>query len=323
MPARREPAGKKKAATSGKKSAAAGKKKATSRGKKSAAAGKRTAKKTSAAGGKLTRYERKRDFAATPEPAGRPEGRAGRRAPRFVIHEHSARRLHWDLRLERDGVLASWALPKGLPEAPGENRFAAHTEDHPLEYLDFDGEIPKGDYGAGDMTIWDHGTYELLKWEPRKVEVALHGERLDARYALFADRQGGGAEGLDDPPHGPARRPGPRADAGADRADARAYRRAAGRRRRLGIRDQVGRRARDRLLRAGRAAPGEPQPQRHHRQLSRARAPGPRARLASGRARRRDRRLRRARGGPSFGRCSSGCTSPRASTPGGWPSRRR
>jgi bifunctional non-homologous end joining protein LigD len=133
---------------------------------------------------RLAGYRAKRDFAATPEPA------PGERATpatqlRFVIHEHHARRLHWDLRLEHDGALASWALPKGLPEAPKDNRFAAHTEDHPLEYLDFDGEIPKGQYGAGKMVVWDRGTYECLKWEPRKVEVALHGERLNARYALF------------------------------------------------------------------------------------------------------------------------------------------
>ena len=95
----------------------------------------------------LKRYRAKRDFQATPEPEG--SGSPPADAPRFVIHEHHARRLHWDLRLERDGVLACWALPKGLPESPGENRFAAHTEDHPLEYLDFDGEIPRGEYGAG------------------------------------------------------------------------------------------------------------------------------------------------------------------------------
>jgi len=135
---------------------------------------------------RLTVYERKRDFAATPEPAGRGESPGGDGLGRFVIHQHSARRLHWDLRLEREGVLASWAVPKGMPDEPGENRFAAHTEDHPVEYLEFHGEIPKGSYGAGTMTIWDQGTYECLKWEPRKVEVALHGERLDARYALFA-----------------------------------------------------------------------------------------------------------------------------------------
>jgi bifunctional non-homologous end joining protein LigD len=133
----------------------------------------------------LGRYERKRDFGETPEPAPRSRRSAKAQAPRFVIHQHSARRLHWDLRLERDGVLVSWAVPKGMPEEPGENRFAAHTEDHPIEYLDFHGEIPKGNYGAGTMTIWDQGTYETLKWEPRKVEVLLHGERLQARYALF------------------------------------------------------------------------------------------------------------------------------------------
>ena len=105
--------------------------------------------------------------------------------PRFVIHEHSARRLHWDLRLEHEGALASWAVPKGIPEEPGENRFAAATEDHPIEYLTFHGEIPAGNYGAGTMKIWDQGTYEPIKWEPRKIEVLLHGQRLKARYALF------------------------------------------------------------------------------------------------------------------------------------------
>jgi bifunctional non-homologous end joining protein LigD len=132
---------------------------------------------------RLASYRAKRDFAATREPPG--GERAAKGAPRFVVHEHHARRLHWDLRLERDGVLVSWAIPKGLPAEPKENRFAAATEDHPLEYIDFHGEIPKGQYGAGKMTIWDRGTYDCLKWEPRKVEVALHGERLDARYALF------------------------------------------------------------------------------------------------------------------------------------------
>jgi bifunctional non-homologous end joining protein LigD len=139
---------------------------------------------------KLASYRAKRDFKATPEPApghaGTPKrGKKAGGEPRFVIHEHHARRLHWDLRLERDGVLASWAVPKGLPEVPKENRFAAATEDHPLEYLDFEGEIPAGQYGAGRIAIWDRGTYDCLKWEPRKIEVALHGERLDARYALF------------------------------------------------------------------------------------------------------------------------------------------
>ncbi|MDX6702631.1 MAG: bifunctional non-ous end joining protein LigD, partial [Baekduia sp.] len=102
-----------------------------------------------------------------------------------VIQEHSATRLHWDLRLEHGGALASWAIPNGLPWAPTDNRLAVHTEDHPLEYLEFHGEIPKGNYGAGSMTIWDQGTYDVLKWEPKKVEVALHGERVSGRYALF------------------------------------------------------------------------------------------------------------------------------------------
>jgi bifunctional non-homologous end joining protein LigD len=141
----------------------------------------------------LTSYRSKRDFSRTPEPAGALGGGAPAQ-PRFVIHEHSARRMHWDLRLERDGVLVSWAIPKGMPEEPGRNHIAPHTEDHPLDYLDFDGEIPAGSYGAGTMRIWDHGTYECLKWEPRKVEVALHGERLDARYALFAIGAGDGGK---------------------------------------------------------------------------------------------------------------------------------
>jgi bifunctional non-homologous end joining protein LigD len=132
----------------------------------------------------LGEYERKRDFEATPEPAPK-RRRKEKRQPRFVVQEHSARRLHWDLRLEHDGVAASWAIPNGIPESPEENRKAVHTEDHPLEYLDWEGEIPQGEYGAGTMKIWDSGTYELEKWEPEKVMVEFHGERLQGRYALF------------------------------------------------------------------------------------------------------------------------------------------
>jgi bifunctional non-homologous end joining protein LigD len=160
---------------------------------------------------KLGTYRRKRDFAATPEPAGA-AGEAGD-AARFVIQEHHATRLHWDLRLERDGALVSWAIPNGLPEEPRDNRLAVHTEDHPLEYLTFEGDIPKGSYGAGTMRVWDRGTYETLKWEPRKVEVNLHGERVEGRYALFPlDR---GADPKDwmihrmDPPADPGRQPMP------------------------------------------------------------------------------------------------------------------
>jgi bifunctional non-homologous end joining protein LigD len=133
--------------------------------------------------GKLGDYERKRDLSATPEPAA--SGRRRKGAPRFVVQEHSARRLHWDLRLEHDGVAASWAIPNGVPTDPKESRKAIRTEDHPLEYLDFEGEIPAGQYGAGTMRIWDRGTYELEKWELEKVMFKLEGERLSGRYALF------------------------------------------------------------------------------------------------------------------------------------------
>jgi bifunctional non-homologous end joining protein LigD len=139
------------------------------------------------ADGPLEGYRKRRDFQQTAEPPGGDVGAGGPSAlTRFVIHEHSARRLHWDLRLERDGVLVSWALPRGVPLEPKLNLIAPHTEDHPLEYLDFEGEIPAGNYGAGTISIWDQGTYECLKWEARKVEVMLHGERLNGRYALFA-----------------------------------------------------------------------------------------------------------------------------------------
>ncbi len=160
---------------------------------------------------KLETYRGKRDFGATPEPQGDPEETGERR--RFVIQEHHATRLHWDLRLERDGVLVSWAVPNGLPEEPKDNRLAVMTEEHPLEYLDFHGTIPKGSYGAGKMTIWDRGTYEELKWEPRKVEVALHGERVEGRYALFpidkADPPKDWMIHRMDPPADPGREPMP------------------------------------------------------------------------------------------------------------------
>jgi bifunctional non-homologous end joining protein LigD len=103
-----------------------------------------------------------------------------------VVQEHHARRLHWDFRLERDGVLVSWALPKGVPGDPAANHLAVHTEDHPLEYAGFHGEIPRGEYGGGQVTIWDHGTYEIVKWTDREVKVNLRGTRVSGGYALFA-----------------------------------------------------------------------------------------------------------------------------------------
>lgn len=136
----------------------------------------------------LDDYAAKRDFEATPEPSPR-RRRGGKGQPRFVVQEHSARRLHWDLRLEHDGVAVSWAIPNGIPADPEENRKAVHTEDHPLSYLEFEGEIPAGQYGAGTMRIWDRGTYECHKWEAGKVVLSFAGERLHGRYALF--RAGG------------------------------------------------------------------------------------------------------------------------------------
>lgn len=121
---------------------------------------------------RLGKYRSMRDPNATPEPF---SGMAGS-GDAFVIQEHHASRLHFDLRLEHDGVLVSWALPKGVPESRGKNHLAVQTEDHPMDYLTFHGTIPKGEYGAGEMTIWDHGTYELHKWiNGREVIVTLHG----------------------------------------------------------------------------------------------------------------------------------------------------
>jgi bifunctional non-homologous end joining protein LigD len=141
----------------------------------------------------LDEYRRKRDARRTPEPVpaddpAAPEGSGHR----FVIQEHHARRLHWDVRLERDGVLASWAVPKGLPTDPDTVRLAVRTEDHPIEYLEFSGEIPAGEYGGGAMTIWDAGTYETEKWNPREVIVQLSGERASGRFVFIrTDRDGG------------------------------------------------------------------------------------------------------------------------------------
>ena len=105
--------------------------------------------------------------------------------PRFVLQEHHARSLHWDLRLERDGVLVSWALPKGLPGSPQQNHLAVHTEDHPLEYITFQGEIPRGEYGGGTMSIWDTGHYDTEKWTESEVKFVLHGTRATGSFVLF------------------------------------------------------------------------------------------------------------------------------------------
>lgn len=154
----------------------------------------------------LDEYRAKRDFKATPEPAG---AVADADDHRFVIQQHSATRLHWDLRLEHDGVLVSWALPRGVPRNPKENHLAVHTEDHPLEYLDFQGEIPEGSYGAGTMKVWDTGAYDIDEWEDRKVVVVLHGQRARGKYALFATRGRDWMIHRMDPPDDPTWRPPP------------------------------------------------------------------------------------------------------------------
>jgi bifunctional non-homologous end joining protein LigD len=143
----------------------------------------RTPKRTAKAD-PLDEYHGKRNAARTPEPMGRTRSRRNS-APRFVIQEHHARSLHWDLRLEHDGVMASWALPKGLPETPERNHLAVHTEDHPLEYASFEGKIPRGEYGAGTMSIWDRGHYDTEKWSDREVKIVLHGTRASGSYVLF------------------------------------------------------------------------------------------------------------------------------------------
>ena len=136
----------------------------------------------------LQAYRDKRDAARTPEPVPPPAAEPAGTGASFVIQEHHARRLHWDFRLEHDGVLVSWALPKGVPFDPAVNHLAVHVEDHPLEYGSFEGQIPRGQYGAGQVTIWDRGRYEALKWEPSEVKVVLHGERVTGGYVLFQTR---------------------------------------------------------------------------------------------------------------------------------------
>lgn len=129
----------------------------------------------------LEEYKAKRDFQRTREPEGKQgEGEEGI----FVVQEHHATHLHYDFRLALDGVLKSWAVPKGVPEEPKVRKLAVQTEDHPLDYADFEGSIPKGEYGAGEVRIWDKGSFQLKEREPDKLVFALMGERLKGTYAL-------------------------------------------------------------------------------------------------------------------------------------------
>jgi bifunctional non-homologous end joining protein LigD len=149
-----------------------------------------------AARDKLAPYRRKRDFGRTPEPSGAAKTRAAADGRRFVVQRHRARNLHYDVRLEVDGVLVSWAVPKGPTLAPGVRRGAYHVEDHPLEYIDFEGVIPAGEYGGGDVIVWDTGT-----WEPRETDdpasaiaggelhADLHGEKLRGRFVFVRTRE--------------------------------------------------------------------------------------------------------------------------------------
>ncbi|MFI2101913.1 ATP-dependent DNA ligase [Isoptericola sp. NPDC019693] len=143
---------------------------------------------------KLETYRAKRDPDRTPEPFGPEEPDAPDGAPTFVIQEHHARRLHWDFRLEHEGVLVSWALPKGEPTDPKQNHLAVQTEDHPLEYGSFEGTIPAGEYGGGEVTIWDAGTYDLEKWREDEVIAVLHSERRGSRRLALIRTGGRGGD---------------------------------------------------------------------------------------------------------------------------------
>ncbi len=143
--------------------------------------------------GRLTEYKKKRDFETTPEPLSKEDGKRETENVKdkliFVVQEHHATHLHWDFRLEEDGVLKSWAVPKGPPEEVGIKRLAMQVEDHPLDYAGFEGTIPEGQYGGGTVKIWDKGTYEtvLREGKPgREVwRIALKGKRLVGNYTLI------------------------------------------------------------------------------------------------------------------------------------------
>jgi bifunctional non-homologous end joining protein LigD len=158
---------------------------------------------------KLAEYDRKRDFQQTPEPSGAKRDEGDAEQARFVIQEHHATSLHWDLRLERNGVFVSWAVPKGIPPDPKKNHLAVHVEDHPLDYGDFEGEIPKGNYGAGKVKIWDRGTYETHKFRKDEVIVTFHGERVEGKYVLFQTKGKNWMIHRMDPPKGGDREPMP------------------------------------------------------------------------------------------------------------------
>ena len=130
----------------------------------------------------LKEYWRKRNFEKTAEPKGETKTMEENI---YVIQKHAATHLHYDLRLEMDGVLKSWAIPKEPPRAPGVRRLAVQVEDHPIEYADFEGTIPEGEYGAGVVEIWDRGTYKLVERDEDKLIVEISGNKLRGIYVLF------------------------------------------------------------------------------------------------------------------------------------------
>jgi bifunctional non-homologous end joining protein LigD len=150
----------------------------------------------------LQRYKQKRNFSRTPEPAGKVEKRKA--VQMFVIQKHDATRLHYDFRLEMDGVLKSWAVPKGIPTTRGDKRLAAHVEDHPLDYGDFEGIIPEGNYGAGTVMVWDTGTWEPREDDPvkalndGKIKFTLHGKKLEGDWTLVRMRARSEQRGKDE-----------------------------------------------------------------------------------------------------------------------------
>jgi len=130
---------------------------------------------------KLKKYQQKRKFNLTPEP----EGEIIKTdLARFVVHKHQASHLHYDLRLEMEGVLKSWAVPKGIPEEKGIKRLAVQVEDHPIDYINFSGIIPEGSYGAGTVEIWDKGKYELLEKNKKALKFELKGKKLKGDYVM-------------------------------------------------------------------------------------------------------------------------------------------
>ncbi len=151
----------------------------------------------------LTEYRRKRDFSKTAEPAGKARPRTGRaKALRFIVQKHAASRLHFDLRLQLDGVMKSWAVPKGPSTDPSQRRLAMHVEDHPMEYNTFEGIIPESEYGGGTVMLWDRGTYvpngddaadgaDAIRrgYQEGRLKIAFRGKRLRGGYVLVRMRK--------------------------------------------------------------------------------------------------------------------------------------